>query len=172
MFRLSFVLLFILILSSSFALALGINHEPGDLPPRTSWPTGLYEAVNTPERVHGYWVNSSDKLFYEGDHIKLNQMIDKLASVPGVETEVVLHAGPGTAKTAYSLKSVGPADWSVTIGGVLGKGKNAFERIRFDIWLGRSLDLENLKIPPSFTVTSGDEIEAFIHKHKSPKRED
>lgn len=99
-------------------------------------------------------------------------MIGKIAAIPGVEAEVVLHAGSGTAKIAYSLRSVGPADWSVTIGGVLSKGKNASNRIRFGIWLDRSLDIENLKIPASFTVTSGGEIEAFIHKHESLKRED
>lgn len=146
------------------AFGMGADHRSGDLPPHDGWPTGVHDIVNQANRVHGFWVNSSDTLFYRGSQADLHKMIRELAAVPNVNLVVVLHAGAGVAESPWSKKPVGPADWSVTIFGDQPITRHQ-ENITIDIWFGGSLTLSDLVIPPSVTVNSGGEIEKFIQEH-------
>ena len=64
----SCLLLFVLVgflLAPSVAMGLGADHPPGQPVFGTdAWPKGLAELVNSPLRVHGYFVNEIDVLFF------------------------------------------------------------------------------------------------------------
>ena len=160
----------VFVLSASVGLGAGSDHKLGDLPQHDGWPSGVYEVVNQPNRVHGYWVNSYDTLFYRGTHSDLNKMIKALTAISAANVEIVLHTGPGIAQSPWAKKPVGLADWSIKIGkgGVTPKQDD----ITIDIWIGGGLSLAELEIPSSLKVTSGGEIEAFIHNHELPKSKD
>lgn len=153
----------------SFAFGLGIDHPPGDLPAHDRWSQKLYDSVNTQERVSGYWINGIDRLFYVGDNVKLKTMIENISNVADARVEIVLHPGPGVARSAYDIKAIGPADWSVMVGRGLRKPDTP-NSIRIDIWLGRSITLDKLKVPTTAAVSSTGEIEdleKFVRAHKS-----
>ena len=151
-------------LTPILAFGMGADHSPGDLPLHEGWPAGVYDIVNQANRVHGFWVNSSDILFYQGSHAELHKMIRECAAAPNVNLVIVLHAGSGVAESPWSKQPVGPADWSVTIYGDQPITKHQ-RNIAIDIWFGGSLTLSDLVIPTSVTVKSGGEIEKFIQEH-------
>jgi len=163
--RVAFLFFLTFLLAPTLCLAMGSDHKSGDLPPHDAWPTGVYDAVNKPNRVHGYWINSSDTLFYKGSNAELQDMIRKLSQANGAKTEVVLHVGTGAAKSPWSKDRIDTADWSVII-----YGDDAITRtqdkIRIDVWVSGSVTLDDLQIPPNVTVKSGEEIEAFIKRHR------
>jgi len=162
--RVVFPFLLTLLLVPNLCLAMGSDHKSGNLPPHDGWPTGVYDAVNKPNRVHGYWINSSDTLFYKGSNAELQEMTHKLTQAKGAKAEVALHAGTGVARSPWSKDRIDAADWSVTISGDRAITKSQ-DKIRIDVWLGGSVTLDDLRLPPTLTVKSGGEIESFIKRH-------
>jgi hypothetical protein len=145
---------------------MGADHKQGDLPPHDGWRAGTYEAVNLPCRVHGFWINSSDTLFYQGGNAVLEEMLQKLCAIQGLDVRVILHSGKGVAKSPWSKQEAfEAADWSVTIA-----GKDAISRtqdqVTVDAWFSGNLSLEELAIPEVVAVESGREFESFIKKRK------
>ena len=169
--RLLPIAIVVIALTPILAHGMGSDHKPGDLPTHDGWPAGVYDAVNQPNRVHGYWINSSDTLFYQGSHADLHKMIRELAAVSDLNVIVVLHTGPGVAKSPWSKKPVGPADYAVTIRGDQAISPHQDNAI-VDVWLGRQLTLTNLAIPTSVKVKSGGEIEKFIQEHTAGHEKD
>jgi hypothetical protein len=163
-------LLLLSLLLPAVAFGLGYDHEQGNLPLRESWPPGLYDVVNTPRRVSGYWINGSDTLYFAGDGTRLNRMINAISRIEELKTEIVLHPGPGTAKTAYLIKDIGPADWAVTISNPFATGTGE-HRVRFDIWVGGAISLDSLAIPKGVPLRSSGEIEDFVLQHNSEAKE-
>ncbi|WP_168567245.1 hypothetical protein [Crateriforma spongiae] len=143
---------------------MGSDHESGDLPPHDGWPEGVYTAVNMLSRIHGYWVNSTDKLFYKGSQDELQSMTRQLTNAEGTRTELILHIGAGIAKSPWSKMPVGTADWSVTIAGPDAISKTQ-GMITIDVWIGGNISLDELDLPPSVRIKSGGEIDAFIKRH-------
>jgi hypothetical protein len=158
-----------LLITPSYCFGLGADHKNGDLPQHEGWTSGTYEAVNRPSRVHGYWINSSDTLFYKGMKSELNEMMLKLSEANEGKTVVVLHAASGIAQSPWSKNPIDTADWSVTISGseAIASMQN---QIKIDIWLGGSIGLDDLQVPPSVDLKSGGEIEAFIERYKESSR--
>lgn len=150
---------------SSFAFGMGSDHKPGDLHRQSAWPDGVYKAVNQQYRVHGYWINSVDKLFYRAGHAELHKMIADLAKSSDTNMKVILHAGRGSAKSPWSKGPVARADWAITIESAFSNAHRQCD-ITIDVWLS-DLDLDDLKIPTSIPVESGGEIDTFIRKHRS-----
>ena len=42
------------------------------------WPKGMSELVNSPERIHGYFVNSEDIFFFVGSQKQFDQALKEL----------------------------------------------------------------------------------------------
>ena len=156
MCRIGLPLIALFVFAPAVCFGMGADHEPGDLPRHHAWVDGIHDAVNQPCRVHGFWINWSDTLFYKGSNAELRKMTKKLANARGTTTEVVVHAGKGIAKSPWSKKPVDTADWSVTIAG---------NSITVDIWLGGSVTLDQLDLPKNVNIQTGGEIEAFIQRH-------
>ncbi|MCU0709455.1 MAG: hypothetical protein MUF23_14290 [Pirellula sp.] len=154
------------ILTLSSAFGMGSDHKKGTLPPHDGWIAGTYEAVNLPCRVHGYWINSSDTLFYKEGNDVLERTLQKLSSIQGLTVRVILHPGKGVAKSPWSKEVLDSADWTVTIA-----GKEAITQVQnhvtVDVWLGGNIALDDLKIPEAIAVESGNEIEAYIEKRRT-----
>lgn len=161
MFRPCFLAFALLVLLSATALGLGADHKKGELPPHDGWLKGTYEAVNLPCRVHGYWINSSDSLFYQGDNAVLEQMLERFATIPDLNVRVILHAGKGVARSPWSKEEHGAADWQVTLYAEGGFGKRQ-DHVQVDVWLSGSIKLDDLKVPASMSVESGKEIDNYI----------
>lgn len=160
MCRMGFPFFAFLLSTPALCYGLGADYQPGDLPLHNTWPSGFYDAVNQPQRVHGFYVNFSDCLFYQGSHLDLKKMTQKLAKAKGTTTEVVLHAGKGVAKSPWSKQPVDTADWSVTLAG---------DKITIDVWLGGRITLDELELPKSVRVKSGGEVQAFIQHHEEKR---
>lgn len=138
-------MLYLFVLASNVDGAGG-NHTKGDLPINEGWLPGSYKVVNLPSRVHGYWANSSDVLFYRAKTDVLNKMLAGLNRLPNAAVTVVLHPGKGTAKSPWSHQVHSEADWSLTIFGK--KAINTVQdRFRVDVWLGGNARLSELVIP-------------------------
>ena len=164
MVHVRFFLFAFLLLAPTYCFGMGSDHKSGDLRPHDGWPDGVYAAVNQPNRVHGFWVNSTDRLFYKGSQDELQEMTRQLANAKSAQTEMVLHIGTGIAKSPWSKKPVDTADWSVTIAGDDAISKTQ-DLITIDVWIGGNISLDELDLPPSVRIKSGGEIEAFIKRH-------
>ena len=107
---LRFFTFFLIMLLPTLCVGMGADHEAGDLPLR--WSKDVYQAVNQPNRVHGFWVNSSDVLFFKGSNAELQAMTQKLNQANAPNVQIVLHAGTGIAKSPWSKKNVGSFTWA------------------------------------------------------------
>ena len=151
----------------------GADHEEGDLSPNSNWPAGLHAAVNQKNRVHGFWVNTTDVFFYRGGNREINSMIESLAAIKGVKARIILHAGAGKARSPWGTDR-GAANWSVTCYCKVGKGGIAFgkpDSIDMDVWISDKIGLGELKIPEKIAIENGGEIESFIKKMRSKSGE-
>lgn len=169
MIRECFMVLFVLVLLSASAFGLGADHRKGELPPHDGWLKGTYEAVNLPSRVHGYWINSSDTMFYQGNNADLEQMLERFDAIQGLNVRVILHPGKGKAQSPWSNEDHGSADWKITIFAEKGLG-NRQDHIHVDVWLSDNVKLDRLKVPQAMSVESGRDIEAYIEKRYSEKK--
>lgn len=157
------------LLLQAVCFGLGADHDEGDLPQMPGWPDGVREALNSPLRNHGYWVNSYDVLFYQGTPGQLHDMLAAIDKMPEANLSVVIHAGKGVAKSPWGKEPVSRADWSVHVHGD-GVVTPKQELVTFHLYLDGSLDLKTLKIPPGIPVSSGGEIEKFIQRQSEQGR--
>ena len=159
-----FSLLFTLSIVPMTVLGLGYDIPKGDLPRPEAWPSTFYDELNKPTRVHGVSFNQFDSFFYRSTCAELNSTMKHLSQIQDLDLVVVLHVGPGMAKSPWSKNPVSPADWSVN---VENNSKINVIPITINIWLSERAPLSELQVPASIEVTNGGEIETFIRKHKS-----
>lgn len=164
MLRISLFFLASLLLAPSLLFGLGGDHNPGDLPINSAWTKGAYEILNRSSRVHGFWINSSDTLYYKGSNQELQEMILQLTKLQGTEIESILHAGKGLAQSPWSKKPVDDADWCIVVSGekALSETQSHFT---VHVWLSGSISLDELVLPKTLKVTSAREIDSYIKKH-------
>ena len=112
--------------------------------------------------VHGYWVNWEDVFWYAGDDKAFNQFTQAYAKFKHVQLKVVLHAGEKSASSPWDKEPRNlPADWSLYVwnsGTPLDaaeppRGKPAPTRL--DVWIGKRLQLKDLRIPDGIEVAAG-----------------
>jgi len=148
---------------------LGADHPPGPIGGTGAWPQELKALVNTDNRVHGFFVNGEDILFFRGNTAKLNEFLTKYSKLQNVKHQVVLHPGELDVRSPWDkVPRDIQGDWRVYAGSRLGK-KEPFA-VRVEIWLGGQVKLEELRVPANITVSSGGEIEAFVEKHKQAQK--
>jgi len=98
------------------AFPLASNHPPG-LPvgQQPDWPEGLADFLNSPGRVHGYFVNANDFFFYRGDTDEFNQFLDQYARLEKTPLTVVLQPGPGKTNFITRDDKEITFDWKVDV---------------------------------------------------------
>jgi len=160
------------LLIPTMALGLGADHPSGAVN-NDKWPKGLAELVNGGKRVHGFFVNEIDILFFRGDASALNTFLTRYSELPGTQLRVVLHPGQIEAKSPWDKQPRKiAADWKLHAGPYEEGGaepKSGEFVTRVDVWLGGSIKLEELRVPANVTVESGGEIEAFVKGHTKAK---
>ena len=145
------------------------------------WPQGLRELANRESRVHGYFVNVEDILFYTGDTKAFNDFLAGYSKLEETVLQVVIHPGPWTAKSEWEkLDPEIHVDWSLyaspfvrelpLIREHIKAGKPAEEFFtRIDLFLGRNIGLEGLEVPANVEIRSGGEIEQFVDRYKEKR---
>jgi hypothetical protein len=151
--------------------ALGSDH-PKQPVNNDKWPKGMAELVNADNRVHGYFVNFEDVFFFKGDTDALNDFLAKYAQLLGAKLHVVIHGGRLDVRSPWDKQSRDiEADWQLYAtpftrdqvqAGAVKPGPFV---TRVDVWLGGSINLDELRVPEIISVDSGGEIEAFVKKH-------
>ncbi|MBA4017754.1 MAG: hypothetical protein C0483_11320 [Pirellula sp.] len=68
----------------------GFRPFPRAVDGKELWLEGLKEVASLPDRVHGFWVNETDVLVYDGDSEAFNQSMDGCSKLKGIALNVVL----------------------------------------------------------------------------------
>ncbi len=100
--------------------------------------------------VHGYFINSSDVYFHQGDTAAFNKFVADAAQAPGAKLRIVVHQGTTHATSPWTKPPAQrPADWSATTGpmaSALG-GTDPAGTVRIDLWLGGQVKRGQAKFP-------------------------
>jgi hypothetical protein len=158
--RSSLRLVFIVIALSLFggiraAFALGSDH-PKQAVSASSWPKGMSNLVNSPERIHGYFVNAEDVFFFSGDQEHFDQFLRDYAKIDGVVShKIVIHSGLGRAKSPWQKDEGLKCDWMVD--GCLSSWKRGDPAakgyiLEVHIWQDGRIKLEKGRVPEGVTV--------------------
>src|SRR5262249_10819958 len=101
------------LLVPSLALGLGADHPQGQpVFGSDRWPKGLADLVNSPLRVHGYFVNETDVFFFAGDTDRLNVFLKSYSQLPDAKLRLVLHLGTLEVKSPWDKQPRDiKADW-------------------------------------------------------------
>jgi hypothetical protein len=183
LFRFAVVTALVVLALPSFLMALGGDHPDGNVDKASYWTEGMLELANRKDRVHGYFVNTSDVFFYAGDAKALNDFLRDYAKLQDATLELVLHVGKNYARSPWDKADRGRVDWVLYLskwgrGGLVPGGADPrkvewkFEGkrppciTRVEVWLGDSIQLEKLEVPAHVQVTSGGDIEQFIAQHR------
>ena len=154
--------------------ALGGDHPNGQpVGGSSEWSAVLKDLANSPGRVHGYFVNANDFLFFAGNMDALNKFLEHYGKLEHMPLKVTLHVGRKTANSPWGADRAmkpAPFQWQLTS---MRRGWGAPEDptalskyvVTVDVWLD-GLELEDIKIPKHVAVESGGEIEAFIALHR------
>ena len=107
------VSLFSLFLATQSVFALGMDH-PKEKVSSSGWPKGMSELVNSPERIHGYFVNSEDVFFFVGSQKQFDQALKDYAKIEGVvQHKIIVHEGSGRAKSPWAKGEGEKCDWKI-----------------------------------------------------------
>jgi hypothetical protein len=159
------------LLVPTLAYGLGADHPAGPIR-NERWPAPLAELANAANRVHGYFVNSADVLFFRGDTPALNAFLATCARLPDTQLKVVLHPGKLDVRSPWDKHPRDlQADWMLYAAPYEEDGARPHPGhlvTRVDVYLGGSVKLDDLRIPASTPVESGGEIESFVKAH--PKK--
>ena len=170
----------------AFPLAAGhpTGHPVGQHP---EWPSGLADLLNSPWRVHGYFINACDFFFYSGDTDGFNQFLEQYAGLKKTPLTLVLQ--PGRGKTDFCVpgdKEIS-FDWRVDLlrrgwareapPDPTGKAGNYV--VMMALWAGGQVELNKVKVPLSVKVKAGDADQALAQfaaahaeRRKQAERED
>lgn len=114
MLALAIAVITLLFCASAFPLAA--NHPPGvPVGEYPEWPAGLADLLNSPGRVHGYFINSNDFFFYAGDTDEFNQFLEQYARLEKTPLTLVLQPGPGKTNSLTPDDKEVPFDWNVDL---------------------------------------------------------
>ncbi len=105
--------------------------------------------------VHGYWVNSSDVFFHQGDANDFNRFVTELAKTQSTKLLVVLHPGSLKAQSPWATTDRNvPADWSVTTGPMVRHTRieGGGNLLQIDLWLGGRVKIEAVRFPSNTEI--------------------
>jgi hypothetical protein len=168
MLALAIAVITLLFCASAFPLAA--NHPPG-LPvgQNPEWPAGLADLLNSPGRVHGYFVNANDFFFYREDTDEFNRFIEQYAGLEQTPLTLVLQPGPGTTNSLTPDDKELPFDWEVDLycrgwareAPPDPTGKAGKYVVVVKVFPAGQFELGNIRVPPNVKVKSGVEDKRF-----------
>lgn len=144
-----------LVTGTRSTFALGADH-PKQTVSATSWPKGMSNLVNSPERIHGYFVNAHDVFFFAGEQERFDQFLRDYAKIDGVVShKIVIHSGLGRAKSPWQKDEGLSCDWMID--GCPSSWKRSEPTaegyiLEVHIWEDGKIQLEKGRIPKGVTV--------------------
>ena len=164
-----------LIIAALDVFALGSDYPDGKLVAGAqlkTWPAGMEGLVNSPTRVHGFWVNSEEIFFFSGTATNFTEFLQTYSKIQGIEKHcLILHDGKGVAKSPWQTNG-SPCDWQI-YGCPKGwhnlmtlKGTNSVEAkqkaakgpgyiLEVHFWTGGHIALDQVSIPKNIKVQKG-----------------
>jgi len=142
-------------LAPQAVFAFGANHPKQEVS-SSAWPKGMSELVNSPERVHGYFVNAEDVFFFVGDQNQFNKSVLDYARIDGVvKHKIVVHDGVGRARSPWQKSEGVACDWMIY--GCPASWKQADANangyiLEIHVWRGGRIKLEDGKLPEGILV--------------------
>lgn len=144
-----------LFLTVQLVLAMGADHPKKEVS-SSAWPEGMSEMVNSPERIHGYFVNAEDVFYFVGKQKQFNQALKDYAKIDGVvQHKIIVHEGVGRAKSPWQKDEGVKCDWKIYGCPASWLGKEPHVKgyiMEFHIWKDGSIKIEEGKLPKGFLV--------------------
>ena len=135
----------------------------------------LTDLANRPERVGGYWCNSNDYFYFAGDTKRLNDFLVQYAKLTETPHLLVIHPGKAPAQVMADEKTAKPYNWTFdAISWRSAQKQKWFQKLGVDqwrrvvivqVWLGDTIQLDQLEVPTNIKIWPSDEIENFIEQH-------
>ncbi|MGJ8644447.1 MAG: hypothetical protein ACSHX9_13645 [Luteolibacter sp.] len=142
--------------------ALGADHPKQEVS-ASGWPEGMSELVNSPERIHGYFVNSEDVFYFVGNQKQFNQALKNYAEIDGVvQHKIIVHDGVGRAKSPWQKDEGVKCDWKIygCPASWIGKDPNVKGFIlEFHIWKDGKIKIDEDKLPKGILVERVEDAE-------------
>ncbi len=167
------------------AFPLAAGHPPGHpVGQNPEWPAGLADLLNSPGRVHGFFINANDFYFYREDTDEFNLFLEQYARLERTPLTLVLQPGPGKTDFITPDDKEITFDWKVNVycrgwareappdpTGTAGRYV-----IVLEVHPGGEVELNKIKVPVNVKLRSGGEDERFARfvaaheqKHKQAK---
>jgi hypothetical protein len=178
---LTLLLLGIFDISGQECRAVVIPVPAGKFVSDQNWPEGLKELLDTKTRIGGSLTVSRARFEYAGGTTKFNEFLSGFSRLKVDSLHVEIHAGPRPKMADVRI------DWRVTvqndlcerIEAILDKlgdetgpakaitsvGHDHKYQVVIHVWLSDEIAADDLRVPQNIAVTSGGEIEKFIHGH-------
>ena len=132
----------------------------GDIPsdkPYTNdkWPEGVNGLVNTPNWVHGLFVNAADYFYFEGDHEMFLNFLRRYSKVKIEAHKVKIEPGAPLAKSPWADGPGKRCDWMMMV-----VPRNWIERdrnangyvVEITVWAEGRLVIDELDLPEGIEV--------------------
>lgn len=154
-----------ILLAVPHAFGLGSDY-PNDEPVGGSdaWPAGMKELVNASNRVHGFFVNAEDQLFFSGDAKALTEFLEAYLKIKPIKKHrVILHDGAGIAKSPWS-ETGPPCDWMLygcPEAWLTGKAEDTAYILEVHVWTGGRLDFDQVAVPDGIEVAKDESLAAL-----------
>ena len=154
-----------LLLTAQAAFALGSDH-PKEKVSSSGWPKGMSELVNSPERMHGYFVNAVDVFFFVGDQKNFNQALKDYAKIDGVvQRKIIVHEGVGRAKSPWQKDDGKKCDWMIYGCPASWKGQDPNVKgfiLEFHIWKDGRIKIEEGALPKGVLIERAENTEQDV----------
>lgn len=129
----------------------------------STWPAGLKELVNTPNRVHGFFVNAEDIFFFSGSATNFNDFLRAYSKIEGIKQHrLVLHPGVGEAKSPWDTQGK-PCDWKLDACPESWRKADATLKsfiLEVHFWTRGSIHLDQIAVPKNVQF-AGDGLKNF-----------
>jgi len=150
------VLTFLLVAAPSQCFALGADHPKGALHKASHWPEGLAKLVNSPGRIHGYFVNATDVFFFTGNQESFAIFLQEYARMEGLTSrKIVIHPGLGRAKSPWQKDKGLKCDWKIE--GIPAAEKSGDRNakgyiLQIHVWEDGGIKVDKDKLPTGMTI--------------------
>lgn len=147
-----------LMISNVFGLGGDI---PSDKPYKNElWPEGVKGLVNTPNRVHGLFVNAADYFYFEGNKEMFLNFLRRYSKVQIDEHIIRVKEGSPIAKSPWGEEPGKPCDWMMMV-----VPRNWIERdrnangyvVEITVWAEGRIKLEGLQLPDGIEIVENED---------------
>jgi hypothetical protein len=120
------------------------------------WPKGLSDLVNSPNRVHGFFVNAEDNIFFVGSADDFGRFLKRYSEISGIVAyKLVVHSEKGVAKSPWDSGAGIPCNWKLVGYAESWKTGDASKKgyvLELHLYLGENPGLDKVPVPKTIAV--------------------